>query len=184
GANPALVNNLDLEVETGGQTYRGNVFTDGMSGLGGVADERNNVENVFVAEPGGSATIRIRATNLPGDGIPGNGVLTDQDFALVCRNCVDGAGFTLSATPPSLAICAPDDGQFDIEVGSVLGYTSPVTLAVTGQPAGTTTSFSPNPVIPTGASQLVIGNTGAAAPGAYDLTLTGTSVDQTSSLTR
>ncbi len=183
-ANPALVNNLDLEVVTDGQTYLGNVFTNGMSSVGGTADARNNVENVFVAEPGSSVTIRIRATNLPGDGIPGNGVPTDQDFALVCRNCVEGPGFTLSATPSSIAICTPDEAQFDIEVGSVLGYSSQVTLAVTGEPAGTTAVFSPSVVIPAGASQLVIGNTGAAAAGAYELILTGTSVDQTSDITR
>lgn len=184
GANPALVNNLDLEVVTDGATYLGNVFTDGMSGVGGTADARNNVENVFVAAPGGSVTIRIRAANLPGDGVPNSGSATDQDFALVCRNCVDGAGFTLSATPASIALCAPDDATFDIDVESVLGYTSPVTLALSGQPAGTTTTFTTNPVIPTGNSQLVLGNTGAASPGAYELTLTGTSVDLSNSLTR
>jgi subtilisin family serine protease len=183
-ANPALVNNLDLEVDVGGTTYLGNVFTNGQSSAGGTADNRNNVENVFVADASGTVTIRIRATNLPGDGIPNSGGATDQDFALVCRNCVEGAGFALSATPSALSICAPEDAQFDIGVESVLGDTQPVTLSVSGQPAGTTAVFTTNPVIPTGTSALVIGNTGAAAPGAYELQLTGTSPDQTSTLTR
>ena len=86
-ANPTLVNNLDLVVITGGQTYRGNVFAAGTSTTGGSADTLNNVENVFVTNPGPSVTIRVIASNLPGDGIPGNASLTDQDFALACRNC-------------------------------------------------------------------------------------------------
>jgi hypothetical protein len=89
GANPALVNNLDLVVITGGQTYRGNVFAAGVSTTGGSADTLNNVENVYVANPGPEVTIRVTASNLPGDGIPGNAALTDQDFALACRNCRD-----------------------------------------------------------------------------------------------
>lgn len=86
-ANPVLVNNLDLVVITGGQTYRGNVFAAGVSTTGGAADALNNVENVFVTNPGPEVTIRVIASNLPGDGIPGNASLTDQDFALACRNC-------------------------------------------------------------------------------------------------
>lgn len=184
GANPTLVNNLDLEVDTDGQTYLGNVFSGGMSTTGGTADSLNNVENVFVAAPGGSVTIRVRATNLPGDGIPDVGSLTDQDFALVCRNCVEESGFSLAVDPSTQSICAPADAEYDVDVGSILGYDESVTLSVAGQPAGTTASFGTNPVIPPGTSLLTIGNTGAAAAGSYDLEITGTSIDQTSSITR
>ena len=53
-------------------------------------------------------------------------------------------------------------------VGSVAGFDQPVTLAATGNPAGTTTGFSPNPVTtPPGSSTLTVGNTGAVAPGPY-----------------
>ncbi|MDZ3823151.1 MAG: S8 family serine peptidase, partial [Pseudoxanthomonas sp.] len=175
GANPALVNNLDLQVITGGQTYRGNVFTNGASVPGGSADNLNNVENVFVTNPGSDVTIRVIASNLPGDGIPGNGTPTDQDFALVCRNCSLGAGFSLTPTPTSRAICTPANATYDLSLGSLLGFNEPVTLAATGTPAGTTTSFSVNPV-PTlpGTSLMTIGNTGSAAAGAYQIDITGT----------
>ncbi len=81
------VNNLDLVVTIGGQTYRGNVFSGGNSTTGGAADVRNNVESVFLP-PGvsGNFTITVRATNLAGDGVPGNNNTTDQDFALVIYN--------------------------------------------------------------------------------------------------
>lgn len=87
GANPALVNNLDLTVVTDGQTYRGNVFSGGMSTTGGFADVLNNLENVYVAAPGAAATLTVHATAVNGDGVPWSGDTTDQDFALVCNNC-------------------------------------------------------------------------------------------------
>ncbi len=88
GANPALVNDLDLEVDEDGTTYLGNNFADGWSQAGGSADVLNNQENVFIESPGGtSATIRVRATTVNGDGVPFAGDATDQDFALVCFNC-------------------------------------------------------------------------------------------------
>ncbi len=86
GANPALVNDLDLIVQTGGDTYLGNVFDNGQSVSGGSADALNNMENVFVMG-GGVATIRVQATNISGDAVFYNGDSTDQDFALVCSNC-------------------------------------------------------------------------------------------------
>ena len=51
GANPALVNDLDLEVVHNAQTYRGNVFSSGASVPGGVADSLNNLENVYITSP-------------------------------------------------------------------------------------------------------------------------------------
>ncbi|HKX27238.1 MAG TPA: S8 family serine peptidase, partial [Blastocatellia bacterium] len=81
------VNNLDLEVTINGQTYRGNVFSGANSTTGGSADPRNNVESVFIpAGVCGKFTVTVRASNIPGDGVPGNGDWTDQDFALVLYN--------------------------------------------------------------------------------------------------
>lgn len=92
-SDPALVNNLDLEVTVGGTTYKGNVFGSGLSTSGGTADIRNNVENVFLASNmtvGTPVTIRVRATGLNGDGAMGNADPTDQHFALVAFNFSEG----------------------------------------------------------------------------------------------
>ena len=89
GANPALVNDLDLSVSQGAATYLGNVFSGGWSTTGGAADELNNLENVYIQSPGSEAvTILVSATAIAGDGVPLSGDATDQDFALVCTNCV------------------------------------------------------------------------------------------------
>ena len=83
----AYVNNLDLEVSVGGQTYKGNVFNGAFSTPGGAFDPANNVENVFLpAGLQGSFQVRVIARNIGGDGLPGNTDLTDQDFALVIAN--------------------------------------------------------------------------------------------------
>ena len=61
GANPALVNDLDLIVETpGGATIRGNNFDSaGMSVASGAADTKNNVEKVVLPGDSGVYTVRI-----------------------------------------------------------------------------------------------------------------------------
>jgi len=87
GADPALVNDLDLELVGDGTTYLGNAFVDGWSAPGGEPDAVNNLENIYLATPGATASIKVRASVVAGDGVPMAGDATDQDFALVCSNC-------------------------------------------------------------------------------------------------
>jgi hypothetical protein len=103
----AYVNDLNLEVTVGGNTYKGNVFTGQNSTTGGVADSKNNVENVFIsAGVSGNFTVRVRAANLPGDGVPGNADLTDQDFALIIYN-------GLEPVAPAADVFMKDDPLLD-----------------------------------------------------------------------
>ncbi len=124
GANdPALVNNLDLEVTVGGATYKGNVFSGGISTVGGVADIRNNVENIFLPSgiaAGTEVTIRVRATGLNGDGVLGNGDPTDQHFALVAFNFSEGAGAcTYSINPGFMNFpLAGGNGTINVTTGA------------------------------------------------------------------
>ncbi|MFZ2359021.1 MAG: M14 family zinc carboxypeptidase [Anaerolineae bacterium] len=76
----------------------------------------------------------------------------------------------LSVTPQSVAICTPVNAVFTVNVG----YNGSVSMSASGHPAGTTAAFSPNPVPGPGSSTLTIGNTAAAAPGAYQIDITGT----------
>jgi subtilisin family serine protease len=168
GANPALVNDLDLRVVDGANTYFGNRFTAGWSATGGAPDPLNNLENVFIQSPGGSVTLTVAATAINGDGVPYNGDTTDQDFALVCSNCSLSPDFTLDLAPASRDVCAPASAAYTATIGSILGFAEPVTLSASGYPAGSTVGFTTNPVIPPGTSTLTISNTGAAS-GSYTL---------------
>lgn len=182
GTSPQ-VNNLNLTVTVNGNTYLGNRFSGQWSTTGGSADNANNYEAVFLpAGTTGPLQITVTAFNIAGDGVPGSGDGTDQDFALVCYNCAQDPDYTLAATPVTQDICAPSAASYDIDVGSILGYTSQVTLGLSGNPAGTTAGFSANPVTPAGVSTLTIGNTGAAVAGSYTMSLSGTSVSGNKSM--
>ncbi|HYC77026.1 MAG TPA: immunoglobulin domain-containing protein, partial [Planctomycetota bacterium] len=102
----AWVNNLDLSVTVGGQTYKGNVLTGALSTTGGTADTQNNVELVFLpAGTTGAFTVTVTATNIAGDGVPGNGDSTDQDFALFIYNGSSCAPPTFTAHPSNQTPC-------------------------------------------------------------------------------
>lgn len=108
------VNNLDLEVTVGGVTYKGNVFSGANSASGGTADSKNNVESVFLpAGTSGNFTITVKATNIAGDGVPGNADTTDQDFALVAYNANGSVSTTptIGVSPTSLSFTAAVGGS-------------------------------------------------------------------------
>ncbi|MGB9721915.1 MAG: S8 family serine peptidase [bacterium] len=67
GANPTILNNLDLQVTSPNATvYLGNVYSGGQSTPGGTADNRNVEENVRRNVPEmGNWVIRVTGTNVP-----------------------------------------------------------------------------------------------------------------------
>lgn len=114
----AFVNDLDLVVEAGGRTYKGNVFAGGSSIPGGSADPRNNLESVFLPAGVGHFAVRVVGTNIAGDGVPDNGVpgsgdATDQDFALVVSNANEQALPVLVHQAASIVDSAAAGGDGD-----------------------------------------------------------------------
>jgi hypothetical protein len=173
GTSPQ-VNNLDLSVTTGGNIYLGNNFTNNFSTVGGSSDALNNYEAVFFeAGTATDLTITVSGTNIAGDGVPNMGDATDQDFGFICYNCAQEPTFTLNATPANIQVCSPDDAVYDFDIGSILGFVTPVNLTVTGEPAGSTASLLPTTVTPPGSSVLTVSNIGATTAGNYTLTVNG-----------
>jgi hypothetical protein len=182
GATPAWNNDLDLTVETGGQTYLGNDFgVNGFSTTGGAADTMNNAEGVALQTVAGNATIRVAATNINSNGVPQFGDDTDQDFAVVCYNCALVPDFALTAASTSLDVCSPQNGQLDVDVEALAGFGNAVTLTTSGVPAGASAGFGTNPVTPSGTSVLNV-NPGAAVDGDYTMQLNGDSATLSRSL--
>ncbi len=175
----AYVNNLDLEVTVNGTLYRGNVFSGAGSIAGGTADMRNNVECVFLpAGTSGSWSVTVRATNIAGDGVPGNGDSTDQDFALVVYNgsaAAPAPSFGLSATPGSASVTAGGNASFSVTNAALDGFMGSVTLSASPALSGVGYSFSPNPQAAGGTSTLTCTTTTAATTGTHVVTITGTS---------
>ena len=107
-AGRVLVNDLDLEVVTPSETFRGNRFSGGQSVAGGNADTIDNTEQVILPQPeGGRYTVRVKATDVPGNGDQNTDL---QGFALVvskaqCSSGVsDAPDLNLTQNPDSLAI--------------------------------------------------------------------------------
>lgn len=159
----AWVNDLDLVVYSGGKSYKGNVFAGGMSAAGGNADPRDNVENVYLpAGMSGPITVKVVARNIAGDGVPGNGDATDQDFALVVSNADPSTGAVI-AEAASSATDVGGDADGVVEPGETFAITE--TLRNVGDTrttgvVGTLTSSSPEVSIGNG-----IGSYGDLAPG-------------------
>ena len=84
-ANPALVNDLNLEVISPSEEhYLGNVFENNQSVPGGDPDSKNPVENVFIDTPeSGTWKIVIKAENIP---------FGPQPFALVVTGALSEEG--------------------------------------------------------------------------------------------
>ena len=105
---PALVNDLDLEISIAGAPvtlYRGNNLVGETSVANGEFDRSNNVESIYIpagtipTSSSGDFTITVRAANIAGDGVPGNGISLDQDFALVLYNA--GPPIIIDPPPPT-----------------------------------------------------------------------------------
>jgi hypothetical protein len=85
-------------------------------------------------------------------------------------------GFTLSSPDPDMAVCVGDSASYDISVGSIGQYDGVVTLVTSGEPAGSTATFTLNPIpsLP-GATTLDITDTGLVTAGQYTINVAGTS---------
>lgn len=87
GANPTLVNDLDLEVleSDSGDLYHGNSFTGAFSTPGGAADSLNNLEIIAIQNPSGVYEVSVVASNITASARTDIAGLW-QDFALVIDN--------------------------------------------------------------------------------------------------
>lgn len=121
-AGTALVNNLDLEVVEGANTYRGNVITGtgaaAISTTGGSADTLNPLEQVrFTAPTAGLYTLRVKGTSVPGDG---QAYSNRQGYALAVSSAQCASSVT--AAPASISV-SNTGGGVQITAATVAGAT-------------------------------------------------------------
>jgi hypothetical protein len=171
-ANPHLNNDLDLIVTGPAGTFKGNVFSGGVSATGGTADRRNTVEQVLLAAPTpGVYTVTVRAINVP------NGT---QPFALVVTGDASQGGtanpdFSLSASPAATSIATGSAGNVTITTAALNGFNNAVALSATGQPSGVTVAFSPTSIAApgSGTSTMTITVAAGTAAGTSTITVSG-----------
>lgn len=138
-AGTALVNNLDLEVVEGANTYRGNVIsgtgTGANSTTGGSADTLNPLEQVRLTAPvAGTYTLRVKGTAVPGDGQPGS---TRQGYGLVVSMAQCATG--VAAAPAGLT-ASNSGGAVNVTGGAVAGATGYQIYRADGTCAGAAAS--------------------------------------------
>lgn len=172
---PYLINNLDLEVTVGGQTYRGNVYAGAHSTTGGAFDAQNNVESIFLpAGVSGPFTVRLIALGISGNGVPDNGDPTDQDFALVVYNGEPEPDFAVEASPALAQVCGADTVTYTVSVEGLDGYDRTVSLAHGAPPPNGQAALLPSSGTPPYAATLLVTATATTAPGRYTVAVTGT----------
>ena len=171
GSSPQ-VNDLNLQVDTPTSSYVGNHFQYQWSVSGGVPDSKNNYEAVFL--PAGmmeTLTMRVTAFNIAGDGVPNNDDMTDQDFALVCYNCVE----LLEVFPASQAVCVTQD-NVAFEITAVAAQDDEeVTYTAAKLPPNTTAVFNPNPATLPELSTFTISNLTSSVAGDFMIDVSGNS---------
>ncbi len=108
---------------------------------------------------------------------------------------INNANITVTTPPVGFAFTTPAAANVTCAATSATsstlatvsngGYTTPITLTASGNPAGTTVTFGTNPVTPGNSTTVTLSNTGALAPGTYTVTVTGVSgtITQTVSVT-
>jgi hypothetical protein len=83
--------------------------------------------------------------------------------------------FSLLPSPLSQSVIPGNAVNYNVAVSDVGGFSSPVSLSVSGLPSGASANFNPASVIGSGSSTLSV-STGSATPlGSYPLTITGVS---------
>jgi hypothetical protein len=128
-----FVNNLDLRVTIGGQTYLGNRFSGANSTTGGTPDPRNNMESVFLpAGVSGPFNITVAATNVSA---PADPTITgpNQDFALKVYNTstlIECPEFAI--TPASVPTNVVGGVAYPAQTFTASGGNSPYTWSLAG----------------------------------------------------
>jgi PKD repeat protein len=159
GITPLTVNFSDTS--TGSPTSWAWTFGDG-----GTSTAKNPSHIYSVA---GTYSVTLQVTNALG-----SDSITKTNYITVTPPPPD---FTISVSPTKRQIQMGGSTSYTVSLTPTNGFTGQVTLSVSGQPSGTTTSFSSNPlnVSAPASSTLSIGTSATTPRGNNTLTITATS---------
>ena len=118
----------------------------------------------------GGKVIPIWSDNRPTNG----GTAANIDtFVADVTNVGAAPNFLLTGDNTSFDVCVPDNFDINLDVGSLLGFSDPVTLSTSGLPAGFVVNFGTNPVTPGGTSLASVTAGGSVAGGSYSFDIVG-----------
>jgi hypothetical protein len=87
------------------------------------------------------------------------------------------SGYSFSTPGASVAAC-PAPATMSTTLVTIVsgGFSNAITLSATGNPIGTSVSFSANPILPGSAVTVTLNGTNTLSPGTYNITITGTAI--------
>ena len=177
----------------------GEIWTTGTSqtvlwNVAGTSSSPINTSDVKISlsTDGGNTFPIILAASTPNDGsevitVPANLTTTarvrieaigniffdisDADFSII----PPAASFDFD-NPSGVTLSCPGPTSSTITLGTISnnGFVTPINLTASGNPAGTTVSFSSNPVNPGSSTQVTLNGTNTLSFGTYNITITGT----------
>ncbi len=178
----------------GGENYAGSstqTITWNVVGTNAIPISVANVM-ISLSTDGGLTYPTVISASTPNDGteavtIPNTATTTARIKVEALGNIffdISNANFTITVSsnptytfiPPSSSTvaCGSATANIILSTTSVLGFVTPINLVATGNPAGTTVSYSVNPVIPGNSTVVTLNGVNTLAPGTYNITITGT----------
>lgn len=188
GSSPFLVT-----VPNGGESYVGGSTQTVTWNVAGTDAPPVSVSNVriLLSTDGGNTYPTVLLANTANDGsetvtFPAITTSTARVKVEALGNIffdISNGNFTLTAPPtgfdftspaPAVSSC-PAPATMDIVLGTVSngGFSNPITLSASGNPAGTTVSFAANPINPGSSTTVTLNGTNTLAAGSYVVTITG-----------
>ncbi len=153
---PVNCANVSIELSTdGGFTYPVTLIASNANDGSEEIQVPNNITN--------KARIRVKAV--------GN-VFYDISNANISIQNSPATEFVFNSPVPATA-CGANSIAAVLKTASLNGFNTAVNLSATGNPGGTTVSFSSNPVTPGNTTTVTLNNTGSLAPGTYNITVNG-----------
>jgi hypothetical protein len=90
-----------------------------------------------------------------------------------CQPLQSGS-FSFGSVAPSTTICGAASASALLASNVTGTFTTPINLSASGIPAGTSVSFTTNPLTPGNSTSILLNDVGTLAPGTYTITITGT----------
>lgn len=152
--------------------------------------------DIYLSTNGGTSFNTLLASKVPNDGseivtipnTPGNQNrimvrgydnifydLSNTNFTITAPATTFASAFNGVAGEQNKSICTGSSVSYTIDYKTLGGFSGNTTFNVSGNPAGTTITFTPTSLSTDGTTTMTVTNTGTATPGFYTLAVTATS---------